>query len=251
MKPLIYHYAEFRFYGSLNDFLPAHKRRISNRYAFEGAPAILDAVQAQGVPHPEVGRLVVNKETVDWNFRLSDGVRVAVYPHWADRYADTDFLETMKPIRFILDVNLGKLCRYLRLLGLDGLWHNHLSDDQIIRVAAEENRIILTRDISLLKHKAVRCGYWVRHTTLIEQANEVMMRFDLRRYLQPFSRCMRCNSHINRVEKNSVKEKVPDTIFRLYGDFFRCAGCGKIYWQGSHYQRMRENLDATINGLNI
>jgi len=105
-------------------------------------------------------------------------------------------------------------------------------------VAAEQRRILLTRDAGLLKHGAVTHGYFVRETEPRSQAAEVVRRFQLQRFLAPFSRCLRCNCLLERVQADPPPE-VPDAVRRRHREFRRCPECGRLYWQGSHYSRMR------------
>ncbi|MCK6619544.1 MAG: Mut7-C ubiquitin/RNAse domain-containing protein [Calditrichaceae bacterium] len=233
--------ARFRFYEELNDFLPPEKRKIAFDYLFKGRPGVKDAIEALGVPHPEVDMILVNGRPVDFSYLLQDGDRVAVYPVFEalDISGVTRLRE--KPLRnprFILDVHLGKLARRLRLLGFDARYANHYSDREIIEIAAAEQRIILTRDRGLLKNKQVRRGYWLRSQQPREQLEEVLARFDLASLAQPFTRCLECNSEITAVEKEAIAgQLLPDTR-KFYRQFYQCRGCGKIYWQGSHYRKM-------------
>jgi len=187
------HKAIFRFYEELNDFLPLIKRKISFTYLFTGNPSVKDAIEALGAPHVEVDLILVNNVSVNFSYQLQNGDRVAVYPV----FEDLDIFEVnrlrAKPLRdskFILDVHLGKLARYLRMLGLDTLYENNYQDDAIIRIAAQQGLIILTRDVNLLKNKQVERGYWVRATQPMQQIKEILKRFDLHPTLAPFKRCL-------------------------------------------------------------
>jgi uncharacterized protein len=250
MRPNHLNRAEFRFYQSLNDFLPLQKRQRCFQYLFEGRPGVKDVIESIGVPHVEVDRIVVDKHGVDFSYHLLDGDRVAVYPWFRRLVSDPNHTLRQNLIltgKFILDVHLGKLCRYMRLLGLDCIWRKALTDAEIVRMSAEAGRIILTRDIALLKRKEAIYGYWVRSTLLYDQIREVTERFELFSRAHPFSRCTVCNGNITRTDKTSVKETVPEKIYGLYEEFFRCSGCHRIYWKGSHYDRMKTSLEQTFN----
>lgn len=249
MPPL--KHAEFRFYEELNDFLPPEKRKRSFRYSFRGTPSVKDAIEALGVPHTEVDLILVNGESVGFDYLLKGGERVAVYP--AFESLDISSLTRLRPQplrrpRFVLDVHLGKLARLLRMLGFDTLYRNDYSDPEIIYISLREKRIILTRDRALLKHRAITHGYWVRSTHPREQLQEVLHRFDLFSRIRPFHRCMVCNGLIEEVSKSEVLDQLEPKTRRYYDEFYRCTGCGKIYWKGSHYTGMVEYIGKYLSG---
>ena len=146
-------------------------------------------------------------------------------------------------------MNLGKLARYLRMLGFDALNDRSHSDKEIIRLSAQDRRIILTRDQNLLKHRTVTHGYWLRATDPFEQVTEILHRFDLISRLSPFTRCMDCNGLINTVDKKDILNLVPPRTVKYYSEFYQCASCKKIYWPGSHYQRMHEKIERLKRDL--
>lgn len=233
--------ASFRFYEELNDFLPRNKRKVSFEHHFEGSPGIKDVIEALGVPHAEVDLILVNGESVDFPYRLQDGDRVAVYPVFEALDISAVSKVRRVPLRepkFILDVHLGKLAKRLRLLGFDALYRNDLQDKEIVEISLNEKRIILTRDIGLLKNKRVTHGYWLRSQQPKRQLREIVRRFDLENLIQPFTRCLECNGNIHPVEKEAVLRRLPPNTRKYYQNFYQCAECGKIYWEGSHYQKM-------------
>ena len=238
--------AIFRFYAELNDFLPKPNRQKDLVYSFWGSPAIKDAIEALGVPHPEVDLILVNQKSVDFNYHLQHGDRVAVYPVF--ELMDITPITRLRPkplreTKFILDCNLGKLTKKLRMLGFDCLYRNDYSDEQIIQISKKQKRIILTRDVGLLKNKNVTHGYWVRSTHPGQQIREIIQKFDLTRQIRPFSRCMECNGLIEEVPKKVIEKHLPPRVLQSFGQFYRCQQCGKVYWQGSHYERMQEAIE--------
>ncbi len=222
--------AKFRFYEELNDFLPKEKKEIEFTYNFTEHPAIKDAIEAIGVPHPEVDVILVNSQSVAFSYQLQNRDVVAVYP-----IRSTPLLHEIK---FIVDVHLGKLAKYLRILGFDTAYKNDYSAAEILKIAKLQKRIILTKSIALLKNKTVDRGYWVRSLKLVEQLGEIFSRFNLFNNAQPFSRCIICNGEIKPIAKNLVLDKLPSNTKQFYNDFSQCQLCNKIYWKGSHYQRM-------------
>jgi hypothetical protein len=238
--------AVFRFYEELNDFLPPERKKTDFTYRFSGSPGIKDAVEALGVPHTEVDLILVDGEPVDFSYRLEEGDRVSVYPVFESFDISETTRNRSRPLReprFILDVHLGALARKLRLLGFDTLYRTDYDDARIADIASREERIVLTRDTGLLKRKAVSRGYWLRETDPELQIEEIVRRFQLENLIRPFDRCPNCNGPIREVPKEEVEHLLEPKTRRYYDRFFRCSGCGQIYWRGSHYSRILEKID--------
>jgi uncharacterized protein with PIN domain len=153
--------------------------------------------------------------------------------------------QPLREVRFVLDGHLGRLAAYLRMLGFDTWYQNHVEDAVLAQISKNERRILLTRDQGLLKRSAVTHGYWVRATAPREQLRETIQRFDLQHLAKPFTRCLSCNGLLQSVSLIDVKDEVPENAVRFYHEFWRCAACGKVYWQGSHYQRMVRLIEDT------
>jgi uncharacterized protein with PIN domain len=238
---LITRAAFFRFYEELNDFLPETQRKTTFPYTFRGRPTMKHTIEAIGVPHTEIDIILVNGESVGFEYRLHGGERVAVYPVF-EAFDITPLLhlrpKPLRETRFVVDVHLGKLARKLRLLGFDTIFSNDLTDHDIVECAVREHRIILTRDKDLLKHKAVTHGYWVRHEDPEAQVREVVERLQLEHCFQPFTRCSQCNERLHPVDKALLLDRVSHETLHLFDDFMECDRCQKIYWQGSHYERI-------------
>jgi uncharacterized protein with PIN domain len=234
----------FRFYGQLNDFLPAAYRRGRFRHVIQTPASVKDVIEALGVPHPEVDILIVNGEPRDFTCRLQNGDRISVYPPFRSvdvagvRRAGSD---PPDPRRFAVDIHVRKLASRLRLAGFDSVV---LTDDaELAQVAASEERILLTRDVGLLKRGMVRHGYWVRHTDPELQLAEVVEHFDLLGRMHPFTRCIRCNTVLQSRAKASVEKLVPAYVFSTQEKFFWCATCRRVYWPATHHQNMVDELE--------
>jgi hypothetical protein len=243
--------AEFRFYGPLNDFLPAAIRETTIRRTLDGTPAVKDVVEAIGIPHPEIGLIVANGEPVTFAYRVSNGDRVAVYPPF--RSIELGSLAGVAPperpaatIRFVVDGHLGRLAAYLRMCGFDTAYDNRAADAELARRSAAEDRVLLTRDRGLLKRGIVARGRLVRSDRPHEQLIEVIERFDLAAAARPFGRCLRCNGELEAAERTTIESEVPPRVFAEQTEFRRCERCRSIYWRGSHHARMVRLLQRVL-----
>ncbi len=244
------YYADFRFYEELNDFLPARQQKRNIRHEFNGNPSIKDRIEALGIPHSEVDLIVVNGVSVGFGYLLQDGDRVAVYPVFESFDISPIVRLRSEPLRktaFVVDVNLGKLARWLRILGFDVLYRNDYEDAEIVDISVAEHRIILTRDRRLLYAKTVTHGYWVRSVLLEPQLAEVLRRFDLHGQVKAFHRCLECNQPLEAVDKEDVLERLEPKTRLYYDEFFLCKGCDKLYWKGSHFDRIQRLMDGLMS----
>ena len=201
-----------------------------------------DMVEAMGVPHVEIGDVLVNGAKANFNCRLQPEDQLQVYPLEEGEGLLTGIAER----RFVLDVHLGSLARYLRMLGFDTVYGQHLQDPELVQIARTEQRILLTRDVNLLKHKAIPAGYWLRSQKTETQLQEVIGRYRLADHFHPFTRCMVCNGLISQVEKRAVLEQLPPDTRRYFEEFYQCRQCKRVYWKGSHYERMMEFMKKVI-----
>jgi uncharacterized protein with PIN domain len=187
----------------------------------------------------------VNSLSVDFSYRLHNADFVSVYPV----FESLDISEVThlreRPLRdpkFIADVHLGKLASYLRLFGFDTYFSTDSKDRDIINISLSDKRIILTRDRELLKNKRVTHGYWIRSVYPDAQIKDVLLRFDLKNKLAPFTRCMECNGLLEDVSKKEILNRLLPKTRQYYRKFKRCRQCNRIYWNGSHYRRMKERI---------
>jgi uncharacterized protein with PIN domain/sulfur carrier protein ThiS len=238
---------QLRFYEELNDFLsPAH-RKVAFSHDFTRRTSVKDMIESFGVPHTEVDIILVNGNSVDFSYIVEDGDRISVYPVFESLDVPPLLRLRPAPLRtpaFILDTNLGRLARYLRLLGFDCLYQNDFDDDTVATTADREQRIVLTRDRALLQRKIITRGYFVREVRPRCQVKEVLSRFDLYRLVEPFSRCTRCNGNLQAVDKQSVEDRLEPRTRKYYKTFRMCTMCGQIYWQGSHHERSLRLIEA-------
>lgn len=234
---------KLRFFEELNDFLPLDKRKVPFDHSVIINTSVKDVIESLGVPHTEVEVILVNGKSVNFTYQTKPNDIICVYPVF-EAFDVTDLIRLRpKPLRvtrFILDVHLGKLTRHLRLLGFDAQYDNHYSDESIINYSVKEKRIILTRDKGLLKNKIVIHGYLVRNTNPDKQIIEVLQRFDLKNQFYPFSRCLECNGLLREIEKSKLTQIIPTSIKKYYEYFTQCEWCKKIYWEGTHYHKLKK-----------
>ena len=230
-------------YGDLDFFLRRTRacRNIERRLPEK--TSVKDVIESCGIPHPEIDLILVNGEAVDFNFGVASDVEIEVYPA-GKQY--TQFseqrLQVSKIRQFVADGHLGKLTRNLRLLGLDVAYHPQAHDRQLLDVMKREYRALLTRDRRLLMHAIVETGYCPRSQNPDEQTIEVIRRFDLFTLIVPFTRCLRCNAPLQRVAKADIIAKL-EPLTRIYYQEFRCCtGCGQIYWPGSHFEKLQNQI---------
>lgn len=241
--------ATFRFYEELNDFLAPERRKQAFTVACAQDATVKHQIEALGVPHTEVELILVNGISVGFDHLIQEGDRVAVYPKF-EALDITPLLRVrpwpLRQVRFVADAHLGGLARLLRLAGFDTLYDNHIHDDEVERLAVEEGRIVLSRDIELLKRRAIAHGCYVHAQEPWAQLREIVERLDLVRLARPFALCLECNAPLQAVDKADVLEKLPPGVRASHEHFKTCPACGRVYWEGSHWQHMRLRLEAVL-----
>lgn len=235
------HKIQIRFYEELNDFLPEEKKKKRFTHYYIDRTSVKDLIESFGVPHTEVDLILVNGKSVGFKYKINDGDDISVYPV----FESLDISEVQhlraKPLRkpkFVADVHLGRLTRYLRMMGFDVYYRNDLEDNEIVDISLKEKRTILTKDLGILKRNEVTHGYWIRSTKLEEQVKEALKRFDLQKEIKEFSRCIECNELLKPVKKEMIIKQLPPKVAQSQNEFFHCPSCNKVYWKGTHYQRM-------------
>lgn len=240
-----------RFYAELNDFLPPERRQRDWVLGFRPPTPARHLIETCGVPHTEVELILRGGESIGLDAPVGEGDRLAVYPMFET--FDVRPLLRLRPRplrrpRFIADAHLGALARRLRLLGFDTLWHNDLGDAALARLAAEEQRILLTRDRQLLMRQAVTHGCYLRSHATAAQLAELIQRLQLCAEIAPFTRCTLCNGLLEPVPPEAVAPGLPPRVRERRKDYWRCPGCGRVYWKGTHWQAMGRQIAALCPG---
>lgn len=237
--------AYFRFYAELNNFLPAVRRYRSASHFCPRDATVKHMIEALGVPHTEVALILVDEAVADFSHRLQQGQRVSVYPAFTDVDASASMMlrpPLPDPLRFIADAHLGQLARNLRMLGFDVLYRNDYPDAEVARIAAEEERIVLTRDRDLLIRKEIVYGCYLHALLSERQLVDVIRRFRLAGATRAFSRCLNCNGVLRVLSKEEIGDRIPRHSKESYEYFYECQGCAQVYWEGSHVTRMRARV---------
>lgn len=241
-----------RFFEELNDFLPLNKQKTEFYVQLKQTRSVKDLIESIGIPHTEIDLINVNGESVNFNYQVQPNDQIYVYPVFES--LDISSLNHCQPqalrkTRFVLDVHLGRLAAYLRMLGFDTHYQNDCDDPTLARVSAEEHRILLTCDRLLLMRNQISHGYFVRSRQPQQQLLEILERFDLYNNLKPFTRCMHCNGKTHPVNKQSIETQLLAKTKKYYNEFFQCDVCKKIYWKGSHYLKMQNMINKIKTGL--
>lgn len=151
---------------------------------------------------------------------------------------------------FLVDENLLGLVRQLRMMGVDAASLKAISDDELLAIAEKENRIILTKDRRLFQRIPEGRGYLVKSEPPKEQLLEVLSQFPVSEEAEALSRCLECNTLIEEVEKESIRNRIDEKTFSLYDTFYECPTCHRIYWEGSHFEKLQNKVEKIRKSLN-
>ncbi len=243
--------AQFQFHAELNDLLPPGKRFTPFEEQVDDHASLKHAIESLGVPHTEIAVILLDDQPVGLSDRVPDQSRIDIYPYsiltnngqMRNPPAPVKPLAPPGEANFLLDIHLGKLAIYLRILGFDCLYQNDFRDDTLADLADRLDRILLSKDRRLLMRNQVRFGYCVRSQDPAQQTLEVVQRYNLSESIRPLQRCLDCNTPLEPVDKQAIADQLEPLTRKYYDVFHRCPNCHKIYWKGSHYDRMRKFID--------
>ncbi len=238
-----------RAYEELNDFLPAEQRKVEFSIALERETTAKKMVENLGILPTRVDLILVNGKSVDLSYQPKDGDRISLYPVFESLDISPVANVRGRPlrrIRFVADCHLGRLVTYLRMLGFDTLYRNDYEDEELVRLSVDEGRVLLTQDRGLLRRKEISRGYLVRESDPRRQIKEVLSRFDLHGAIEPFGRCLRCNTLVKPVPKEAISDRLPPETRARYDEFWVCPSCERIYWMGKHYHHMQQFIEELV-----
>jgi uncharacterized protein len=208
--------------------------------------SIKDVIESFGLPHTEVESITCDGRSVDFSWPVEADQHFAIFPiptPW-DVTRPTLLRPTpLNDLRFIVDVNVGRLARHLRMAGFDTLYHPGWEDRDILQTLQQEQRILLSRNLDLLKRKQVVFGRAIRAMEPTEQLREVLDLFGIGTPPHPLCRCLECNALRAPVPKQAIIHRLEPLTIRFFDTFHLCPRCDKIYWAGSHVDRMRQTLN--------
>jgi uncharacterized protein len=229
-----------KFYGNLNLFLRGNLRNRPVEFQLDSRRSIKNLIESLGIPHTEVAIIQANGSKIDFDYIVKDSDSITVSPFGF--HGENGKISANKPqsIGFVADTHLGKLTKYLRMLGFDCKYRENISDKEIIDVSIAETRIALTRDKGILMNKQVQFGCFLYSQNSKKQLMEVIERYDLIPHANPFSRCMECNGTMAKADKSEIIDRLPKDTRSYFQTFYKCLDCDKIYWKGSHYDKMSE-----------
>ncbi|MGM0602954.1 MAG: Mut7-C RNAse domain-containing protein [Bacillota bacterium] len=242
----------FRFYGELNDFFKKNPEQKIRTYSFRGRQTVKDCAESMGVPHTEIAAVMQNSRPSDFSALVKNNDYLSVFPAMGIFNVPQE-MQLREPYRgeykFILDSHLGKLARYLRMLGFDTLYKIDYQDSELAEISVRENRILLTRDLGLLKRAKIIYGFFIRDDEPALQLKAVLKRYKLKNKISTFGRCMECNTELIPVDKEKIMDRLEPKTKKYFHKFYLCPDCSKIYWQGSHFAEMNNFINEILEEL--
>jgi len=224
----------FTFDASLTPLLPpALRGRTAARTWAQGA-TFKHAIETLGVPHTEVGRVMLDGRAEALEAMLPTRGHVAV--------SGVEPTLPDAPLHFLCDAHLGATARLLRMAGFDTAYDNNYADAAIEVLALDEDWIVLSRDRELLKRRGIRRGAFIRAQEPGAQMREIVARYRLANAARPFSRCLKCNAPLRLLSAEEAAGSVPPRVRERQHLFSTCDVCRRIYWPGSHWARMNTVL---------
>ena len=232
------------FHGDLSVFLKRSGRVQPVERHLKERTSIKDIIESCGVPHPEVDIIRGQNEEIEFSCVIDKNMNIDVYPvNFIHLQAPRRHLQIREVSHFVADVHLGGLTRNLRLLGIDVAAPAMADDRQLLEIMQKEDRALLTRDRRLLMHSIVQTGFHPHSQVPDEQTIEVLRRFNLASYLAPFTRCLHCNALLQPAAKAEVIDCLEPLTRKYYEEFRRCQGCDRIYWRGSHFDKLLRRVE--------
>jgi uncharacterized protein with PIN domain len=233
-----------KFDHQLQELLPRRYRsHVDIHYPLDRRASIKDIVESLHIPHTEIGSIEREGEELSFTYIPEAGEVFELHslPVGTDVTRQT-FLrpQPLSAPVFMVDINVGKLASLLRMVGIDTWYYPELAEAELARQAAAHDRILLSRNRDLLRRKIITWGHLVRAEQPEDQLVEIIILYGLQGVLNPFSRCLECNTLLRPVDKSAILHQLEPLTIKYYHQFKRCPDCGRIYWRGSHHRHMQE-----------
>lgn len=156
-------------------------------------------------------------------------------------------MEGAGPLKFLVDHNVGRLARWLRLMGYDAVFFTGGDDSEMVARALKENRVILTRDSRIIKRRLVKSGrlrvVFFESDNPEEQMRRLMAELNLKGHFRPFTLCLECNQPLEERDKQQLKDRLPPYVYKTQAQFMECPACRRLYWRGTHWRAMSRWLE--------
>lgn len=240
-------YTTYHFHGDLPQLL---RQRWRGQHPIvlpvTRSASIKDVMESFGLPHTEVDCITCNGRIVDFCQRVEANQRFDIHPTPCPWDTSTPTLLRPNPLpalRFIVDVNVGRLARYLRMAGFDTRYDPSWDERRIVREIQKNRRLLLTRNLDLLKRNQVEFGHYIRAITPVEQLREIIELFGSTAVPHPLSRCLECNTLLQPVRKEDILHRLEPLTIQYFSLFSLCPHCDKIYWPGTHVDKMLDSLN--------
>ena len=214
-------------------------------YPLERKSSIKHIIESLGVPHTEIGKIVVEDKEIDFNYIPANSQKITVLPIIPPFDVTRPSVLRPEPLQkmgFVVDVNVGKLALLLRMLGLDTEYSPKFLDKDILSFCKKEKRIVLSKDTGLLECKQIIFGRHIRSVYPDDQLSEVLDFFGIKGPFKFFTRCLRCNNKLSLVNKKDIMHRLEPKTKKYFNRFKICSQCNRIYWRGSHYEKMKTRL---------
>ena len=234
-----------RCYEELNEFLPIEKRKVLFTHTIPVQTSVKDLIESFNIPHTQVQMILVNGEQKDFSYIVQGNDKISVYPffHNFDINSVSKISHPLPDkIRFLADQHLGTLARYLRMLGINTAYNENFISHELVHKANQEERILITKDHSILKRNELKYGYFVYADYLDPQLKELILQFKLKEHIALFSRCLECNSLLHPIEKAKIEQRLPQKVKKLHDNFTICEKCDKIYWKYIKNSKMKQKF---------
>ena len=242
-------FVSVRCYAELNDLLPLNWRFVTFPLSLPPNTFVQDIAQTIGIPFDRIDLILVNNQPVCLSSCLKENDRVAFYPVF-ENFDITSLTKVrdhpLREPKFILDVHLGKLAHHLRMLGFDTLYQNNWTKESMLTISRNEHRVLLSKSKSLLSTEPLTHAHLIKSSVPRDRLLEVLDWFDLYSMASPFTRCITCNSKLQAVAKETVLPQIPQKVQGWCNEYHVCSSCKRIYWKGTHYEKMIAELGPFI-----